>query len=280
MLKKLVWRTTIIFSVVVVCTACKNLFIGFTDYNTDEAKYSQAITYLNALEYDKAIAEIQKTSATFQARRQTRYIMASAYAGKCGLNTVGMIESFDNIGSMRLFPFLVGQFIAKGVDHQTACQQAEMQLRLVSEDPDVRTPSENLMMVLIAFAKTGVILNKSVDTNDDGAMDGGYLPGDHCVDPTMVSNSDVNQLITAITQIIHSLPKVGTSFGSAELGTLTSACDAMEAVNPIYNFCNVLTASDATDEHRQAFRAVLGSNTGVGLGNCNGGLDVCECFPP
>lgn len=259
-------------------SACKNLFIGFTDYSTDEAKFSQAMTYLNSLEYDKAIAEIQKTTSGFQARRTTRYILASAYAGKCGLNTVDLILSFDDIGSTRLFPFLLGAFPAKILSHQTACQNAEAQIRNISEDPALRTSGENFLMVLIAFAKIGVIFSKSVDDDDDGQLDT-FGVGDHCTDPTMVSDADVNELITGISQVIHSLPLAGTTFGGDELSTLTTACDALDSLDPDYNFCNVLTTGDATADHRLAFRSIMGSNVGVGLGNCNGDLLTCECFP-
>src|SRR4051812_31968784 len=97
------------FSITVaITTACaNNLFISFTDYSTDEAHYSQAMNYLNARSWDKAITELQKTTSGFQSKRQTRYIFASAYAGKCGLDTIALINAFNNIGATRLFPFLL-----------------------------------------------------------------------------------------------------------------------------------------------------------------------------
>lgn len=278
MLIKFGVRLFLFFVVLAIAPACKNIFIGFTDYSTDDAKFSQAMTYLNNSEFDKAITAIQSTTSAFQSRRQTRYIMASAYAGKCGLNTVELILSFDDIGSTRLFPFLLSAFPAKILVNQTACQDAEMQLRYISENPSLRSAGENFLMVLIAFAKIGVIFSKAVDDDDNGVLDG-FGAGDHCTDPTMVSDADVNELITGMAQVIHSLPLAGTTFGGAELSALTDACDALEALDPDYNFCNVADVDDATAEHRYALRSVMGSNVGVGLGNCNGDLTVCECFP-
>ncbi len=264
---------------VVICTGCeKNLFIGFTDYSTDEAHYSQAMTYLNGRDWDKAISELQKTTSSFQSRRQTRYIFASAYAGKCGLDTIALIDAFDNIGSTRLFPFLLGVYKSGGATELTACKNAETQLRNISDDPTVRNSGENLLMVLIEFAKMGTIFAKNpVDADNNGSMDT-FNGTDHCSATNMIVDADVNELITGLSQVIESLPHAGTTFGQTELGFLTDACEVLEgSPDPTYNFCGVINTTDVVANQRKGVRTLFGSNQDVGLGNCNGDLATCLC---
>lgn len=264
---------------VVMTTACaKNLFIGFTDYSTDEAHYSQAMIYLNDRDWDNAISELQQTTSSFQSRRQTRYIFASAYAGKCGLDTIALIDAFDNMGSTRLFPFLLGVYKAGGATELTACKNAETQLRNISDDPTLRNNGENLLMVLIEFAKMGTIFAKNpVDANDDGNMDT-FNGTDHCSTTNMIVDADVNELITGLSQVIASLPNAGTTFGEDELAFLTDACEVLEGLpDPTYNFCGVINTSDVVANQRKGVRMLFGSNEGVGLGNCSGDIETCAC---
>ncbi|OQW47280.1 MAG: hypothetical protein A4S09_15920 [Proteobacteria bacterium SG_bin7] len=273
------WSSFCVLTTVVITTACsKNLFIGFTDYSTDDALYSQAMTYLNSKNWDKAIAELQKTTSTFQARRQTRYIFASAYAGKCGLDTIALINEFDDIGSTRLFPFLLNIYKSGGATELTACKSAETQLRSISDNPTLRSAGENLLMVLIEFAKIGTIFAKNpVDADNNGTMDT-FNGTAHCSTTNMIVDADANELITGLSQVILSLPYAGTTFGQTQLNFLTGACTALAgSPDPTYNFCGVINTTDVVANQRKGVRTLFGSNQGVGLGNCNGDLTTCLC---
>ncbi len=260
-------------------SGCPNQFSNFTDYTTEDALYTQAQLYLNSRDYDNAITTLNKLSSGYRAKRHVRFVAASAYAGKCGLSIFSLIESLGNLGSQRLFPFTLSTFKQLTVTNAQACRSAESEIRSVSDNPSVRTTDENLLLVLSSLVKIGAIFAATIDDDDDGTLDAAHNGTDHCHATNMLTDSEVDELITGMSNIISGLENIGPAVDPSQLSVLGDACEAIPAPYEAYRPCGTPDASSITAEQRKGMRTLFGTNTGIGLGNCSGDIATCGCFP-
>lgn len=256
-----------------------NILESFADTQSDEALLFNAKRKINTGDYDEALTYFQSMSSTFLSRRDVLSVHASAYAGKCGLNFLDLVDGITNIGTARLFPFLMGNFQSGTTAKRDACATAETLMQNISTSYTLRTSDENLFLSLIDLSKMGVVFNGTADANNDGTVDGGYDP---CSSGS-ISDADVRQVGTAINLLRTSIVGVsGTSFGSfaADINTLCSAWPGGAAA---YNFCvdgssnPVFDGSVFTANQLKGIRSLMNENSVVGLGTCTGDIVACAC---
>ena len=252
-------------------SGCPNYFANFANQDTDEARLFRAKMLLNDGLFTEAIDEINLTTADFQILEKVVVVKASALAGRCGLNALTFIQGIDAIGAGaggRLFPYLLSQFKAADASRVQDCVDAENIVAGINT-PDNRTNQQNLLLILIAFAKMGAILNKSADLDDDGIMDPAY---DQCIAGGM-PDADVDEFIISFSQIKENLTvaRAGTNFGLDEVSSMdTAVCTAL-------GICGKFSAADIVAGDRIAMRGAIGTNQDLGLGSCLDTAANCAC---
>ncbi len=267
----------------VVVLGCQNYFQDFSEIDSNEAYFVEAQKALNKQNYAGALEYFALMSEDFRAIRKVRYLEASSNAGLCGIAALDLIEAIDDIGTKRFFEFLLGYFAGKGLEHMAYCRNAENLVRAIGTSPTSRTGNENFLLVLSSMGKMGTILNASFDSDDDGTLDGaGTVDNDGHCDPAILANSETDELITGLANVLASLPHVGTDFGGDQLTAIDGICEDLATQGAQYDFCSVTNTSNATADHRNAMRAIVGSNdaAGLGVGNCAGDLATCFALCP
>ena len=87
-------------------TSCGNVFIELADTSTDSALLHQAKMDLGTGLWTSAITDISKMSGAAQAIRTTQDLLASAYAGRCGLDAINISLKLSGMGSANFFGFV------------------------------------------------------------------------------------------------------------------------------------------------------------------------------
>lgn len=271
---KLLKIILLFLSALMISNCNKNFYDEFANKQTDRAHFNEALKKLNAQDFSGAILECQKMSAGFSQKRESRFICASAYAGRCGYKALDLVQDvldWDAVADL-LFQHLLNLNVAATTEQSDDCQVAENILR--ENGPAAsRTSDENLFLILMGLKQIGVISNIVADTNDDGAVDGGFNACDNIEFPEL----NVRRVGSAFWEI-------NQSAASSDLGVLDpvalatgQVCAALEALNPAINFCEADDPADFTADHLRGIRTLVNENNAIGLGECVGGQPGCEC---
>lgn len=252
-------------------SSCTNLFEGSAKKDGDPAKLLEARKKMDHYQWTAAIEQILSLSAEYLAKREVKALLASAYAGRCGLDFLAIADNLKNPGSSNLFEILVLAFPGATAAQVTDCIAAETTLKTISATATDRNPDENLLMAFVSFAKLGVIASNNLDIDGNGLADDGIDP---C---TALSDSEAAQLVTGVANAIVSLGVVGGTIGGATRATVESACTTLAGIDPDYNICALIDTSQVTmAEHRQAIRGIVSETTGgLGVRFCANGPDLC-----
>ncbi len=266
-----------------------NVLEIFADKTTNEALYVDAKRKMNEGDYEGALEIIDSMTDDYEAQREVVVLKASAYAGICGLVFLPFVEALGDLGTTRLFPLLLSHFRGGAtVAKIDACIEAETLVTGIGTIAQ-RTNDENLLLLMISFAKMGVILSYYGDVDQDGTVTAAY---DVCADGGgsrtaggAIAEADARQFGTGLTQAMANIQAVSSSIdlGGSSLTAISDACADLAAIPPAgdYDFCSVTDPDDFTTEHLYAIRSLLKEDSVVGLDSmgCNGDVSVCECIP-
>lgn len=247
----------------------ENILEAVSNRSTDAAYLERARIRLDAGDFAGAISAISAMSGPAQAEREAKNLLASAYAGRCGMTFFKLTETLSDMTDNLFLELMRGYPGATAIE-VADCVAAETILNSfggVSE----RTASENLLMVLISFAKIGTILSKDADGDADGAVDGTF---DHC---TTSTDDDVKQIVTGLGNLLVSLPAAGSSLGGSSANDIATLCGSLPAQQ---NFCQVQKIDDVTADHILAMRGLVGTQDPPGLGSCAKDLINCVADCP
>jgi hypothetical protein len=257
----------ILFVLCLVTSSCKNFYEEMSATDTDAAILYSARMSLASGDWDTAISEFAKLSATTLAQTEVVIDRASAYSGRCGLDFLGLADAIQNMGATPLLQMLSNNFVVTTAASTADCIIAENLLKTIADvNGVVATERGQFLMAFSSLAKVGTILNFYSDTNDDGTADDVPVTAtkwDACsmaTGLTDIPNADIAEITTGLVLFYKNLQ--GTSFGAAITAKMTAACAA--AVAP-YDFCNDITTASVTPEHRQMTRALV-VETGAGIG--------------
>lgn len=286
----LVVRALLCVAVMLGNLSCsQNVLEIFADKNTNEAFLVNAKKLMNDSDFDGALEQIALMTDEFEATRSVVYLKASAYAGRCGLRFLPLVEALGNLGTSRLFPVLLSAFRSGlTVSSIDDCRTAEDLVESIGAI-STRTADENLLLLTISFAKMGVIMSYYGDNDQDGTVDGGF---DVCADGAGartfgadISDADIREFGTGLTLAIANITALtGTiDLGTSSLTAIADACADLAAIPPAgtYDFCSVTNPASFTTEHLQAIRSLLKEDSVVGLDSmgCDGDVSLCECIP-
>lgn len=266
-----------------------NVLEIFADKTTNEALYVDAQRLMNSGDYEGVLAIIDSMTDDFETTRKVVTLKASAYAGLCGFEFLPFVESLSNMGSTRLFPLLLSHFRGGSTVAKIGyCRTAEDLVESIGTISE-RTNDENILLLMISFAKMGVVLSYYADVDQDGTVTPGY---DVCADGGAtrtaggaIAEDDIREFGTGLTLAMTNISAVSASIdlGDSSLTAISDACTDLAAIPPggTYDFCSVTDPAAFTTEHLQAIRSLLKEDSVVGLDSmgCDGDVSVCECIP-
>ena len=269
----------IILSIFFSIGCSTNILESFADTQSDEALLFKAKMKINDGDYDLALTYFTSMSATFLTRRDVVAVRASAYAGKCGLNFLQLVDNITNLGSTRLFVMLMTAYTSGTTAKRDACISAESYMQTISSSYTGRSSDENLFLSLVDLSKMGVVFNRLADSDNNGTVDAGF---DAC-DGGDFPDADVREIGTAINLMRTSLSGVsGTTIGSFA-SSINDICANWPAGVAAYNFCvdgssnPIFTGATFTANQLKGIRSLVNESSIVGLGSCTGDIVACAC---
>ncbi len=246
-----------------------NLFTDFPSTNTDQAIIDTATNEIDQSQWTAAIATLQTLSPATLATESVQLLLATAYAGRGGLNLLSLSNTIQNTAGLPFFVVLMKAF--PGATNANIADEisAEGIMQGINLNAANRTNDENVFMVFMEMAKLGDILSARADTLNDGVVDPTF---DACVDTSI---ADVNQVAASIGNIIASVQASGLTVGAGLIGTLTAKCAQLGGA------CAILQASQVLlDSAQQILTQTLIGETALGIGLAEPlRTGVCE-IPP
>ena len=253
-------------------TGCPNAFQESAKKDTSEAVYFAAQRDLDLGDYDSAITKLNSLNATFKTKRDVVATIASAYAGRCGLNFLTLVETMSNNTGSRLLPILLTQFSGSTASNIADCAAAEVWLRTLAPTNNFAslTTDENIMLAILSLAKVGAAIATYADLNADGSVDGGF----NACNTANLPDATAREIGTGITLSIAAFAASGSAIAGAALGSVTDQCSSLP---PGYDFCSIYTPADFTADQMKAVNGLIGSQDLIGLGSCADTLANCVC---
>ncbi len=251
----------LIFTLILIPFGCSNnLLTNLSSKTTDEALLIDAQKSVNAMQYQDAINIVtQKVSASGQTKVLAREILASGYAGRCGLNFIDFVTSLSNSSSGSAFILVATPFVGQVVD-PASCLQSLDTLELIGPSAS-RSTNQNAFASVVGMSLMGSAVRGSTDslgaTNGDGIED---APNISC----SLTNAQVDLIILGFGFMSQNFSAISASqIGGASQGSLStviSKCDAISGGS-----CNITKAADITNPIRDTIRDLMNtSDYGIG----------------
>lgn len=241
-----------------------NFFKDLSTQDTDAAKYEDALKSIDLGDYALAIASIESMTEAGKAETKTIQTWAGAYAGKCGLNFVALVDAMGNSSGAPLL-FFMQAFTGVTVDPDS-CYLAQLKMESLGNSSQ-RTSDQNLFMFFLGITKMGTALKKNADLlpatdgGGDGVTDAGFSACENIPAPgsPMMSDADIDHLITGFGLVFDNLASVGADIsGSSAISDLDGFKATCELITGVANCALTDPNSPAIDAGvRLAFREMV-----------------------
>lgn len=268
-MKKIVF----VFIMIGVFAGCNgNLYGELADKNSDDALIFDAKTAVNAQDYDGAINILTvQLSANGQLKTEAREVLASAYAGKCGLNFVNYVDALAAASSGSAFQLAAAPFVGLAVN-SNYCLMSLHTLDLIGPNTS-RTTDQNAFAAVVGMVLMGTSTRTATDdipSLGDGTQD---APNISC-DTVTVTDAEVDQIILGYGYMSTNLAALtAAQIGNSSSGTFTSStaiCDAaIQAINGPSATCKITDAAQITTQLRDTMRDLL-NTVEYGVGTADG----------
>jgi len=291
---------TLFLSLTIFLSACSNVFQSASKQEFDEAYYINAQVAIDAQNWDTAIAEFEKMSASFQQRTEVREAWAGAYAGKCGFNFTTFLSNIDSVsGGSPILKVLMNMFITTTVDPYY-CYLAQTKMEEITTVAGDRTTSQALFLVFIGLARIGAYLkaqaDQDADTNMDGTLNACTPVGSFGTTTAARSTSgkddefsdeEIKMLITGFGLVFENLTSsveniIGSTNGSA-ISAIETACNTALGAGAC-NITDPTNTNPLTPSVVTTFRALIHTGAGnpvaFGAGTCVNPMFNPGCCPP
>lgn len=271
------WLLAVAPFVVSICSACSNIFSEVANKKSDEALLFQAQMLADQRDWSGAIAAVELMTPAGKDKREAKVFLSSAYAGRCGLNLIGLAKSVaDGTASGgTLMPVLLSAFQTASVAQVADCKLAEQTLTSIGTGAALNA-DENVLLAFISFAKIGAVLAATgVDGDGNGTVDGSF---DSCVNnASNIQDADVRELGTGITLALGALTASGASVGGDATTAISAMCGSIDGLLGTTGFCTQYSASDFDNSEVLGLRALIKSNE-IGFNSCGGAVGTGTCF--
>ena len=198
------------------CT--QNIFSELSSKNSDDALIFDAKTAVNKQDYQTAIDIItMKLSAFGQTKTEAKEILASGYAGRCGLNFINFVNALSTATSGSAFKLVSTPFVARIVD-PVSCYTALTVLESIGPTAS-RTSSENAFASVVGMSLMGSavrLYSDNTPVNGDGVQDANNIS---CT----LTNAQVDNIVLGFGFMSKNFSYLTTSqLGSSSQTTLNS----------------------------------------------------------
>lgn len=245
-----------------------NALSGLGSQTSDEFYMEEATKANNSQNFDYAIEVLTtKLSASSQASVAAKELLASAYAGKCGFNFVGYVNSLSSASSTAVFQTMMTPFV------QVVTDPAYCLLSLQTIDtlgaPGVRTANQNTFSAITGLVLMGASLRAyadkdGTDNNGDGAMDANNM----VCNAGLVTDDQMNDIIVGYGYFVTNLAYVSASMlGSSSFDSLNDTVDACNSIPGAD--CTVTDKDNVSAQTRSIIRNLL-NTTNYGIGDEEG----------
>lgn len=266
---------TVLLSVALVSCSDPNLLTQFSNQNSDEALYHNALKKIDALDWQGAIDIIEdQLSPGYQQKINVRESLMGAYAGKCGLSFVTLLDGLST-STGGVFKLALGSFGGIAVD-TAACDSAVGILQDLGTSTQ-RTQNQNLYAAILGLTKMGVNLHKTLDIESSGVGNGSVDVGwDSCQEPGVstpgqLTDAEVKKVIAGMGLIFENIATLIAALGSGNAGVdaMDAAKTQCEAIAGVGNCTITDEASTAIDADMIRMFRMMISSSSLGLGSCD-----------
>lgn len=253
----------VILAVLLLLEGCsQNILSEFGNKNSDEALLFDAKTAINAQQYDDAISIVtQRVSATGQQSTSAREILASGYAGKCGLNFIDYVTSLADSVSGSTFVLVSSPFVAVPVSPDF-CLSSLQTLDLIGTNAQ-RTTNQNAFASIVGMVLMGSATRLYTDdapVNGDGSQD--------VVDASCaLTDAQIDKIILGYGYMSQNFGAISDSLGASSSTTISDSittCTALAGAS-----CSNTDPAQITVQMRDTMRDLM-NTTQYGVGTADG----------
>lgn len=249
----------IFFTMQILLQGCsQNILSEVGNKNSDEALLFDAQTAVNAQQYDNAISIVtQRVSASGQQSTRAREILASGYAGKCGLNFIDYVTGLSESVAGSTFVLVSSPFVAVPVSPDS-CLSSLQTLDLIGTNAQ-RTTNQNAFAAIVGMVLMGSATRYYTDdapVDGDGMQDVGNAS---CA----LTKTQINKIILGYGYMSQNFGAISDQIGASSSTTISDSitkCTELAGAS-----CSNTDPAQITDPMRDIMRDLMNtSQYGVG----------------
>jgi hypothetical protein len=269
---------------------CSNLFTSLSNTKSDDALLFQAQMDANAKLWSDGITALNSMSATGLAQRSAQDLLASLYAGRCGLDFVALGNSLTNLSS-NIFPFLMSYAGTSTVSQESDCETAESIILGISSTFSNLTADENVFLAFAEMQKIGrALANSGVGSSGAGTLNGSFVWTNdnthYCATTTtasanVITDSEVAQVGTGLIIMMNALKAANLSVASSVVSEYDSLCSSTLVQTEDPTLCSKIYTSQYDSTSILLIRDLIRSSD-IGFSECGGSLssNAANCVCP
>lgn len=236
--------------------SCKNAFEEMGSPNSDDALLYDAQAAVDRQRYQEAVDIITlRVSSSAQQSARARAILASGYAGLCGLNFIEYTEDLAATTETAIFKILASPFVGAPVN-PGACLTSLQTLSLVGSNA-VRTPQQNMFMAVVAMVLVGSATREYTDATPGPHGDG--LRDDVDISCEL-TDAQIDNIVLGYGYMTENFSAISSQLGGA-------SSSISDAINICGTFsCATTDPAQITPQMRDAMRSIM-NTTEYGVGD-------------
>ena len=238
-------------------SSCSNVLKDIASSDEDTELLIEAKANINVLNYQAAIDILTlRISAGAKLKTEFRESLASAYAGKCGLNFASFVNSLSTATSGSAFRLMMTPFVALAVD-PASCLLAANTMELIGPTTS-RSANQNAFVSVVGMSLLGSQTRFSADSTP--------VNGDGTIDQNVCALSDA--VIDNVILGFGFMAKNFSALSTAQLGSSsqTSINDGINQCTAVAgSTCQITNPADITPAVRNTIKDLMNtSEYGVG----------------
>lgn len=254
-----------LIAIIFFLTSCSgNLFQELSSKTGDDDYILEAQEYLNNEDYDSAITILMtKLSSAGQQTVKAREVLASSYAGKCGLNFISYTDSLAASTTGSAFAVLMAPFIGKAVAPQY-CRNALDTMQLIGTTA-TRTLNQNAFTSIVGMVLIGTALRGYADLSP--ALGDGTADVNIC---SVVTDAQIDDVVLGFGFMSENFSAVSSSLiggsSSTSLDAVINTCTSVAGAS-----CQITDPDNITPTIRDTVRDLVNtSEYGIGVYSTGG----------
>ena len=253
----------IAFAVLGIAGCSQNLMRDFSDANSDDALIYNAKSEVNAQNYQVAIDILtNQLSAAGKTKVSARETLASAYAGKCGLNFINYMDSISTATTGSAMYLAAHPFVGVAVD-SASCLLALQTLDLIGSTA-TRTTDQNAFAAVIGMVLMGSAVRLYTDNSPVNGDDAPDAPNIACT----LTAQQVDEIILGYGYMSTNISYLGAQLGSST-NTFNNSISTCQAVAG--SSCSITDPAQITQPLRDTMMDLLNTSQ-YGVGTVDGSI--------